>query len=111
VRLRVLGKDYEVRPTFAVLVRTEKRCGALMGLLSRLSRDGGISANEAAAVLHECVQSVDRKGPSFDAILAWATTGLVELSEACNGAAELLAAALPKPKEAEEGDASPPAAG
>lgn len=109
VKVRVLGKDYEVRPTFAMLVATEKRCGPLMGILRTLG--DGLTARNASAIVYEALAAADRKGaPSFDAVLAWASSGFDELKAAHNAASEILSAALPQPKEPEEGADSPPPA-
>jgi hypothetical protein len=108
VNLTIAGKDFAVRPTFAVLIRAEKRVGSLLSLLGRLGDGQALTCEEASGILFEAINAEHPRALGYAAIATWASSGMESLTQAVGAAAEILVAGMPKPREGV--DASPPTA-
>lgn len=96
VTVNVCGKEYDIRPTFAVLIRSEKKIGSIMALMSRIGDGKMMTAEEVAAVLREGVASADKNSPGFADILKSVSESPEKLAEGLTGALAIMTCALPK---------------
>jgi hypothetical protein len=101
----IAGKDYTVRPTFAVLIRAEKRIGSLLALINRLGNGHALTCEEACGVIFEAINAEKQMGITMSSLSAWAMTDMGTLSDAVKFASEILFAGMPKRRE--DADESP----
>lgn len=111
VTITVCGKSYDVRPTFAMLVRLEKRIGSILALMARIGDGKGVTAEECAWILADAAAKSDRKAPDFAKVLDAICESPQALADATGQAMGVITACLPGREANEEEAASPPAAG